>query len=163
MNKKLNNIQYIEAPAIYEVEVNDIPLFLAGGITNCPNWQKEFKSLLEKYVDDSNLVILNPRRENFPIGDPNEAFKQIKWEWEMFQKAKIISFWFSRGSLNPIVLFEYGKWLVQKEKPLFVGIDPQYSRKQDVEIQTRLERKDISLVYSLEALANEIKNYITKK
>jgi len=66
MNKKLNNIQYIEAPAIYEVEVNDIPLFLASGITNCPNWQKEFKSLLEKYVDDSNLVILNPRRENFP-------------------------------------------------------------------------------------------------
>lgn len=52
----------------YSIETNNNPsIFLAGGITNCPNWQQEAISYLSKL----NLTIYNPRRENFPINDPN--------------------------------------------------------------------------------------------
>lgn len=148
-------MRYIEALNNYTRRKNEKVIFLAGGITNCPDWQQELVKLLG---DVDNLVILNPRRKNFPIHDPNASVKQITWEFNKFQLADMISFWFSRGSLNPIVLFELGKWLVQKEKIIFIGIDPEYQRKQDVEIQTFLERKDIPNVYSLEELAIQIKD-----
>ena len=144
-------MRYIEAPKNY-IKRKSVAIFLAGGITNCPDWQQELVKLLE----NTNLVILNPRRENFPIHDPNAAQEQITWEYEHFKKADMISFWFSRGSLNPIVLFELGKWLVQDEKPIFIGIDPKYERRQDVEIQTWLERGDFVFTYSLDGLAIQI-------
>lgn len=151
-------MRYIEAPKPYLLGFPDVPLFLAGGITNCPNWQKEVVELLSKDYDllHSNMVILNPRRQNFPIHDPNASYEQIKWEWDKFRKAKLILFWFSRGSLNPIVLFEYGKWMTSKSKTIFVGIDPKYERKRDIEIQTELERLDITIVYNLRDLVNQI-------
>lgn len=149
-------MRYIEAPKNYTRRKNEKVIFLAGGITNCPNWQQD----LVKLLDIPHLVILNPRRKNFPIGNPSAAVEQITWEFYSFQKADLISFWFSKGSLNPIVLFELGKWLVQKEKRIFIGIDPEYQRKQDVEIQTFLERKDIPLGYSLEELAKQILEYL---
>ena len=152
-------MRYIEAPKTYTRRKNEKVIFLAGGITNCPDWQQD----LVKLLDIPQLVILNPRRKNFPIGNPSVAIEQITWEFNSFQKADLISFWFSRGSLNPIVLFELGKWLVQNEKKIFIGIDTEYQRRQDVEIQTFLERKDVLLVYSLEALAKQIKDYIEKK
>jgi hypothetical protein len=150
-------MKYIEAPNKYNGNLSR-SIFLAGGITNCPNWQQELVNLLE----ETNLVIFNPRRDHFPIDDPTAAPKQIKWEYNMFKKAKAISFWFSRGSVNPIVLFEYGKWFKSKKK-IFCGIDPKYSRRQDVEIQTKLEGLDIEIVYSLEDLAKQIKKEIVQK
>lgn len=149
-------MRYIEALKEYETNKYQTSIFFAGGITNCPDWQQELVKLLK----DVNIDILNPRRKDFPIGDPNAANEQIAWEFRHFEKANMISFWFSRGSLNPIVLFELGKWLVQKEKRIFIGIDPGYIRTQDVVIQTELERDNIEIVDSLEDLANQIKEAI---
>ncbi len=154
-------MKYIEAPERYYT--GEVSLFLAGGIQNCPDWQQEIRG----YFKDIDIVIFNPRRKDFPIGDPNAAYEQIKWECEFLERANMILFWFSRGSLNPIVLFEYGKWLMNTRsynrplghyKPIFVGIDPEYERKQDVEIQTQLENGFIfsRIQYSLEKLANLI-------
>lgn len=42
------------------------------------------------------------------------------------------------------------------DKPLFIGIHPNYPRRQDVEIQTSLVRPDIKIVYSLQDLAEQI-------
>lgn len=166
---------YIEAPNEYEYKNKSFPyeewkqsLFLAGGITNCPNWQKELVKLLE----NTELIIFNPRRENFPIEEPNAAYEQIKWEYNKFQVCKQISFWFSTGSLNPIVLFEYGRWSYVAIKywqyliKIFVGIDPEYKRKQDVEIQTKLLdpfEKSIKIVYNLEEMAQQIIDFNKKK
>lgn len=158
-------MKYIEAPEKYYT--GDVSLFLAGGITNCPDWQQEMRELLK----DLDIVVFNPRRKDFPIGDPDAEFEQIKWEFEFLDRADLILFWFSRGSLNPIVLFEYGKWLMNTRssatayKPIFVGIDPEYKRKQDVEIQTSLENMHIysRIKYSLEDLANQIIEEFRKK
>jgi hypothetical protein len=82
-------------------------LFLAGGITNCPDWQSE---VIKGLQDIEGLVIYNPRRKNFPINNPGESQKQITWEFRKLQECKYISFWFAQGSLNPIVLYELGMW-----------------------------------------------------
>ena len=51
-------------------------------------------------------------------------------------------------------------------KPIFVGIDPEYERKRDVEIQTELENVFyyLRIKHSLEDLANQIiKEFKDKK
>ena len=145
----------IEAPnEIYSLENNkNLKLFLAGGITNCPDWQKE---IIEQIKDISNLTIYNPRRASFPMGDPDAAMEQITWEYNHLRDADVILFWFSRGSLNPIVLYELGRWGNSSEKPILVGIDSLYERKTDVKIQTWLSRPGIEFSYSIEELADDV-------
>jgi len=152
-------LKYIEAINEYDNngKSRKESIFLAGGITNCPNWQKELIKLLE----DTELVIYNPRRENFPIHDSNASFEQIKWEHKYFRKVDMISFWFSRGSLNPIVLFELGRWShFLLDKVIFVGVDLEYERRRDVEIQLELEKPEIKVVYSIKELSNQIIDYL---
>jgi hypothetical protein len=130
-------------------------LFLAGGISNCPDWQSELIALLSDY---NNLTIFNPRRPNYPMDNPNEAYKQIKWEYDQLKTADMIVVWFSKGSINPIVLYELGIWVnARPEVPAFIGIDPGYERAEDVLIQTKLARQEITVVDSLDKLATQIK------
>lgn len=143
---------------VYSVENNEnIKLFLAGGISNCPDWQAV---LIDDIKAIPNLTIYNPRRKNFPIGDPNAAEQQITWEFNHLRDADVVIFWFSKGSLNPIVLYELGMWGNSNNRPMIVGIDEGYERKQDVEIQTRLSRPEVPIVYSLEEMSEKIYDLI---
>jgi len=135
-------------------EPKDMPhdyLFLAGGITGTPNWQQEIVKLL----DATDLVLLNPRRANFPIGDPDAAQEQIQWEHKHLRMADAILFWFPKETLRPIVLYELGAWSMT-DKPIFVGVHPDYARRQDVEIQTGLVRPEVAIAYSLQELAAQV-------
>ncbi len=85
-------------------------LFLAGGITGCPDWQRQLRDKLA----DTPLTLLNPRRANFPIDDPRAA-------------------------------------------PLLVGAHPDYARRDDVVTQTRLARPDVTVMDSLDALAELVR------
>lgn len=145
----------IEAPnEVYSMENNrNLKLFLAGGISNCPDWQSE---LIKKIKDFPGLTVYNPRRKNFPMDDPNAAEAQITWEYNHLRDADAILFWFSKGSLNPIVLYELGRWGNSDWKPIIVGIDPEYERKQDVIIQTLLSRDDIAFAEDLDEVVNAI-------
>ena len=145
-------MKYIEAPNTYNQDLLGNSMFLAGGITNCPNWQQEMAQLLSS----TNLTLLNPRREDFPIGD-QAAFGQIGWEHNALRAVKSILFWFPRETICPIVLYELGAWSM-KDKPIFVGVHPEYKRRQDVEIQTGWVRPNVEIVYSLTDLANQIKD-----
>lgn len=148
-------MKYIEAPKDYNG--TERSLFLAGGITGCINWQADLADLLK----DEKIVLLNPRRINFPIDDQNAAPEQIKWEYTHLQKADAVSFWFPKETVCPITLYELGVQIA-KDKPLFMGIDPEYSRRLDVEIQTRLERPEIKIEYNLNRLADQIKQWVRK-
>jgi len=143
---------YVESPDTIEMG-NRVSIFLAGGITNCPDWQA---AIVDK-IKHLELVIFNPRRKNFPIHDPTAAFAQIKWEHDHFRKSSMISFWFSKETMCPIVLYELGAWTMT-DIPIVIGMDPAYQRRQDVEIQKKLERPDIKIVYSLGDLAEGITN-----
>jgi hypothetical protein len=146
-------MKYVEAPERYSGF--DKSLFLAGGITGCPGWQKELVESLE----NENIVLMNPRRADFPIHDPKASFKQIHWEHDHLRKADGISFWFPKEALCPIALYELGAWSMSN-KPIFVGVDPDYQRRQDVEIQTELARSGVEIVYDLNSLSEQIKDWV---
>lgn len=140
-------MRIITAPNYYEPFTKDIRVFLAGGITNCPDWQGEvIKQLENNYIYDS-LVVFNPRRENFPIGDKTAAHTQIAWEFEMLEKCDIFSMYFSSGdSDQPICMYELGRNIlrIQTRFPIdwqdriVISTEDGYRRKQDVLIQTGL-------------------------
>jgi hypothetical protein len=112
---------------------------------------------MRSLLRDTNLVLLNPRHASFPISDPNAA-EQITWEHKHLRLANAILFWFPHETLCPIVLYELGAWS-NVDKVIFVGIHPDYKRRQDVEIQTKLAKPWVKIVYSLEDLAQQVKEW----
>ncbi|MBE9215348.1 nucleoside 2-deoxyribosyltransferase domain-containing protein [Plectonema cf. radiosum LEGE 06105] len=126
-------------------------IFLGGGISNCPDWQSQ----MVEFLKPSPWIILNPRRANFPIDNPDASKQQIAWEHRHLRLASSILFWFPQETICPITLYELGAWSMT-DKPLFIGVHPNYPRRQDVEIQTALVRHEINIVYSLEELAKQI-------
>ena len=149
-------MKVITAPEDYNSKSLERSIFLAGGITGCPPWQDEMISMLdEREASDYELTLLNPRRKDFPIDDPDAALEQITWEHKAMRAAHVILFWFPCETLCPIVLYELGAWSM-KRKPLFVGVHPDYKRRQDVEIQTYLARSDVDIAYSVEDLSIQI-------
>ena len=151
-------MKYIESPKIMptpDVSKTWTPegksLFLAGGISGCENWQ----SRIVLYLRDVSIILLNPRRKDFPIDDPAAAQTQIEWEYDHLRRASMILFWFPCETLCPIVLYELGAWSMT-DKKIFVGVHPEYKRRQDVEIQTKLVRPEIQIVYDLGTLSEQI-------
>ena len=136
----------------YYPEDNEICVFLAGGITNCPNWQKGVIERLKEYTfSETPLCVFNPRRENFPIHDPNASFEQIDWEYKWLERADIFSMYFSGGeSVQPICMYELGRNIVKMQnrfpldwkKRIIISVEDGYKRKQDVLIQTGLATGD---------------------
>jgi len=128
----------ITAPEKIPGNVSRPTVFLAGGITNCPNWQREIIEMLK----DVQGTILNPRRENFPVGDPNSAVEQITWEFNAIEMCDIFSIWFCAGpSDQPICMYELGRNLLKREDcpdQVLIGIEPGYKREMDVRIQADL-------------------------
>lgn len=108
---------------------------------------------------DAEGVLLNPRRENFPIHDPTAARRQIDWEHRHLRKASAVSFWFPKETLCPIVLYELGAWSMT-DKPIFVGVHPEYPRRRDVEIQTALTRPNVRIVTNLDDLAKMVWRFL---
>lgn len=156
----------ITSPAEYKPEdyvvegyPNKPAVFLAGGISGCPDWQRSLHAFLIHLNDE--CVLLNPRRVHF---DENTAHKteQIIWEHRHLKKADAISFWFPEETLCPITLFELGKWL-QHGKKIFIGCHPKYARKLDVIVQTALCNPNILVVNSLEELTAQITTWVRKQ
>jgi hypothetical protein len=145
-------MRYIEAPERYIGRGKS--LFIAGGISNCKRWQDKLIKLLE----NESITILNPRRKKFEMNNSSIEEEQITWEYKCFEKATAVSFWFPSETLCPITLYELGK-LSTTRKPLFIGVDPKYSRIRDVKIQTSLIRPEIEIVYTLQDLAKQIKKW----
>lgn len=146
-------MRYFEAPEQYEPSGETATVFLAGGITDCPDWQADMVALLR----GTDLALFNPRR--FSFRDPNLASEQIKWEFEHLRLADRILFWFphSPPSVCPISLFELGYWLAASDgRRLAVGVEPGYVREDDVRIQTGLIRPDVPIVSTLQDLAEAI-------
>ena len=133
-------------------------LFLAGGITGCPDWQAEVARLLA----DLPAALLNPRRDNFPADDPAAAGAQIEWEHHHLRRATALLFWFPCETLCPITLYELGAWSMTA-KPLFVATHPDYKRRLDVQIQTRLARPEVTVAPSLAEVAGQARAWFERR
>ncbi len=147
-------MEYIECPNTYKGKLPS--LFIAGGITDCSDWQSQFVTK----ISDLNIAVLNPRRANFPINDPYAGEAQVGWEYHNLAKADAISFWFCPETLNPIVLYELGYWITS-DTPIFIGTDWKYQRTKDVVFQTMLARPDLQVVYTLDALARQVRQHFS--
>lgn len=119
---------YVEAPE--KVDSAIVSLFLAGGISGCPDWQGEAIRMLKGI----SCAVLNPRRRVFPIGDRVAMAEQVAWEYAGLRMASVILFWFPCGEVQPIALFELGA-AVASGKLISVGAHPEYSRHVDLELQ----------------------------
>ena len=129
-------------------------IFLAGGITNCDIWQDKvvehlYNSLAVPGWDTSELLIFNPRRENFPIDDPKAAYEQIKWEFCALDACNIFTMYFCNSeSVQPICMYELGRNIAKIENEykitarwkqrIIVSVEDGYKRAQDVIIQCGL-------------------------
>jgi hypothetical protein len=140
----------IEAPAEYDD--NGPSLFVAGGITGYADWQADYLKLLQGVP----LTLLNPRNRTFPKDDPAASAEQVVWEHRHLRRASAVSFWFPGDGLCPVTMYELGAWSMST-KPLFVGAHPDFARRLDVEVQTRLARPDVRVVGSLDELAEQVR------
>lgn len=133
---------YIEAPE--EWSDHGPAIFLAGGITDCPDWQADARRII------GGVTILNPRRAEFPIHDPEAAPAQIAWEFRHLHRASAVLFWFAAGpSPQPIALYELGRHAALG-RSIAVGADPAYRRRADVVLQMEHARPDVPVYDRLE-------------
>lgn len=130
----------------------DITCFLAGGISKCPDWQKEVINELyslekDRGEDLSHLIVMNPRRESFNVSDVGNSYMQIEWEFNHLESADIFSMYFCSGeSVQPICLYELGRNLVRMQqrfpesydKRIVLSVEENYIRSFDVICQTNL-------------------------
>ncbi len=153
----------IQCPEILEEnELDSFSLFVAGGISNCPEWQKELSAMLE---DVDNLTLINPRRSEYDTTNIDLEEEQIKWEYEHLAKADGFIFWFPKETLCPITLFELGKVTglhPVSTKPLFVGTHHDYERKRDIRWQMLLVRPEVHVIHSLGMLSHQVRQYLKR-
>ena len=116
-------------------------IFLAGGVTYSPNWQKEALKMLA----GTDLIVANPRRDEIISAIGETAHQQIVWEFENLKSAKVVLFWFPNAE-TIITFLELGKELA-RESNIVVGVDPDYNRRFDIETQVYLESPD-AVIYS---------------
>jgi len=139
-------LRYIEAPAPYDGTAPSV--FLGGGITGCPDWQ--LRAVLQLDAIGSPVVVLNPRRAAFPLGQPDATREQTTWEYRHLRLADVILFWFCAEAVQPIALYELGAHAARGTR-LAVGTHPGYPRRLDVLEQLRLARPEVSVHDSLHA------------
>lgn len=133
--------QVITAPNVEKPVYKTV--FLAGGITNCKDWQSE----VIKELEFEDITIFNPRRAHFDITDKTAADIQIAWEFERLEQMDIFSMYFCDGeSDQPICMYELGRNIVRMQNRfpsdwqnrIIVSVEEGYKRKKDVITQLQL-------------------------
>lgn len=140
---------YIEAPARYRRSDGHGPsIFLAGGITGCPDWQAQARELLAT----TPVVVLNPRRAHRVRPDGDVLAQQVAWEYHDLHRADLTLFWFPacdpRVTVQPITLLELGTAIAEarlRGRRIVVGADAGYPRRPDLEQQLRHSLPDLTM------------------
>lgn len=138
--------QIITAPSEEKALYHSV--FLAGGITDCDNWQEEVIDKLDSIPD---LTIFNPRRNktkrDFVCEGWIDPYEQIGWEFDRLEKADIFSMYFCNSeSVQPICLYELGRNVLRMQnrfpsdwwERVIIDIEDGYKRSTDVIVQMRL-------------------------
>lgn len=151
--------RYIEAPTRIEFPPNANIIFLAGGITGIANWQDRACEVLHNVP---NLFICNPRRKNFEEFKNTAGYSasevQIRWEFDHLALATQILFWFGKETVQPIALFELGT-KIRGNVPLFIGAHPEYPRRFDMVVQSKLYGYQEEIIDDLDKLLRVVINY----
>ena len=153
------NAVIIKSPNPLPENDNRVKIFLGGSIDmgNAENWQ----SRIEKELSNSNIIILNPRRDDWnlewkPVITDKNFKQQVEWELSALEYAYIIVMYFEPGSKSPISLLEFGMYA--KTNKLMVVCPDGFWRKGNVDIVC--EKYNIKSFDSFDELVDQIKNQI---
>lgn len=142
-------MRQVKAPGQPDVEIR---IFLAGSIEmgKAEQWQRQ---VADAMADVDNLVILNPRRDDWDSSWEQRAanaqfFEQVNWELDMLDAADIIVMYFAPATMSPVTLLELG--LHAKSGKLKVCCPDGFWRKGNVEVVC--QRHGIPLFDDLEEL-----------
>ena len=175
----------LQSPNEYipEGKKDKILIFLAGGITNCSNWQKtlieNFSLTLKEKEYISNILFINPRRESsISFKNEEEIIKQIKWEFKYLNQCDLFTMFFDDTKLSdqPICFYELGKYLNQfqniyknYDEHIIISYKKGFKRTLDLKIQVDLATKSKIKPIEIEEidqyskiLMNKIENIFNK-
>jgi hypothetical protein len=131
-------------------------LFLGGTIDNgnSRDWQSE----VIEYFRDSDIVIFNPRRENWDSSANSDALeKQIDWELQALEIADAIFINLERDSQSPISLLEFGLYAGRassgKANKLIVACPEEFWRYTNVLVTA--ERYKVLMVHSVSSMISD--------
>lgn len=134
-------LKIITAPEKVNFEPDTIYCFLAGGISDCEDWQKEtidYLKALRYEPDEPDLVILNPRRPEAVIN----VREQIEWEFYNINACDIFSMYFPGGEhKREICMYELGRNLALGSNfpsRFIISVQDGYKRLFDVKVQSEL-------------------------
>lgn len=151
-------MKLIVCPDVYDQKNDEYSIFMAGGITGCPNWQLEVMSASCYSTLNSELgglgkelVLVNPRRASFDCSKAESSEEQIKWEFEHLQIVDAIYFWFPKEGACAITLFELG-YALGSNRNIKVGVEPGYARELDVYTQFGLRRPNQHIYNTVHSL-----------
>lgn len=141
----MSDFRYYEAPNVYTPKLGDPPsVFLAGGIPGVEPWHDDAIRMLSGA--GLSMVVLNPRRSDFPVGDPEAGRAQVAWEHQHLSIADITLFWFAATTdahvVQPTTLFELGAALGEGRR-IVVGADLRYPRRDIVVNQLAVWREPL--------------------
>ena len=127
----------IQAPGPIPKEIACI--FLAGSIEigAAENWQQKVIRRLQE--QDSQYVILNPRRDDWDssweekISNP-QFNEQVNWELQGLEQAQLVLMYFDPATKSPITLFELGLIAQMDPKKLIVVCPAGFWRKGNVDV-----------------------------
>ena len=155
-------MRIIQPPNKIQLNNNEFAIFLAGSIESglAEKWQDKIIEQLKGY---DNLVLLNPRREEWNnaaiMSIDNQYFKeQVIWELEGLEIADKIIMYFDIKTKSPISLLELG--LFTKSGKLIVICPDGFWRKGNVDIvceKYKIKQTDFKRAVEI------IKNYIFKE
>jgi len=138
----------IKPPAPLEHDPRVPSVFLAGSIEmgQAEDWQ----SALEKALHDLDVVILNPRRDEWDSSwvqtITNAQFRgQVEWELAAQEMASVIAMYFAPATKAPVTLLELG--LAARGGKAVVCCPDGFWRKWNVEVVCA--RYGLSLVATL--------------
>ena len=151
----------IKPPHTYEKFRNLPILFLSGSIEM--GKAKDWQQALVHALDGENVVILNPRREQWNSSwkqdMDNPVFReQVTWELDGMDSADIIAMYMDPETKSPITLLELGLHAEKHPERLVVCCPEGFWRKGNVDIVCA--RHGITQVNTLEELVLIIKNRI---
>ena len=101
------------APVTPECDLKGaVSVFLAGGISGCPNWQKEVIEHLGDYPDTDDLIVFNPRGDIFEKDEIDKDDLYVQWRWENYflKNIDIFSIYFCEGKSQSFSMYELGKF-----------------------------------------------------
>lgn len=147
----------VKAPESYST-IGKITVFLAGSIEmgTAEKWQDK----VSESIDSSNVVILNPRRDDWDsswkqsINDP-KFNEQVEWELDGLDNCDITIFYFDPETKSPITLLELGMQLEKQSSFIFVCCPEGFWRKGNVEMVC--DRYQITPYTDLDKLLSDVK------